>query len=131
MNLNNDKYFELLNDIKKTLIVTRNRIVENTNKELILMYYKIGLKLIENNKWGSSFIDNLAKDLKIEFPNLKGMSARNLRYMQKFASEYSDDEFLQGVLAKLSWNHNQILLDKIKDNDRRIWYAKKSFEFLY
>ena len=46
-------------------------------------------------------IDTLAKDLKMEFPTLKGMSARNLRYMQKFASEYENDEFLQGVLAKL------------------------------
>ena len=125
---NNDKYFEVLNDIKKTLHITRNKIVENANKDLILMYYRIGLKLIENNKWGSSFIDTLAKDLKIEFPNIKGMSARNLRYMQKFATEYSNDEFLQGVLAKLSWNHNQILLDKIKDKERRIWYAKESVE---
>ena len=64
---NNDKYFEVLNDIKKTLVATRNRVVENSNKELILMYYKIGLKLIENNKWGSSFIDILAKDLKKSF----------------------------------------------------------------
>lgn len=48
-----DKYFEVLNDIKKTLIVTRNRIVENANRDLVLMYYNIGLKLIENNKWGS------------------------------------------------------------------------------
>jgi len=48
--------------------------------------------------------------------------------MQKFATEYSNDEFLQGVLAKLSWNHNQILLDKIKDKEKRIWYAKESYE---
>lgn len=123
-----DKYFEILNDIKKTLIVTRNRIVENANRDLVLMYYNIGLKLIENNKWGSSFIDTLAKDLKIEFPTLKGMSARNLRYMQKFATEFANDEFLQGVLAKLSWNHNQILLDKVKNKEIRKWYAKESLE---
>lgn len=85
---NNDKYFEVLNDIKNTLVVTRNRVVENVNKELILMYYNIGLKLIENNKWGSSFIDTLAKDLKMEFPTMKGLSAGNLRYMQKFAAKY-------------------------------------------
>ena len=48
-----DKYFEVLSDIKKTLIITRNRIVENANRDLVLMYYNIGLKLIENNKWGS------------------------------------------------------------------------------
>ena len=125
---NNDKYFEVLNDIKKTLMITRNKIVENANKDLVLMYYNIGLKLIENNKWGSSFIDTLAKDLKIEFPTLKGMSSRNLRYMQKFATEFKNDEFLQGVLAKLSWNHNQVLLDKIKDKEVRKWYAKETME---
>ena len=122
---NNNQYFEVLNDIKNTLITTRNKIINNANKDLILMYYKIGLKLIENNKWGVSFIDTLAKDLKIEFPNIKGMSARNLRYMKKFATEFDNDEFLQGVLAKLSWNHNQILLDRIKDNNIRKWYAKE------
>ena len=122
---NNSQYFEVLNDIKNTLITTRNKIIENANKDLILMYYKIGLKLIENNKWGVSFIDTLAKDLKIEFPNIKGMSARNLRYMKKFATEFDNDEFLQGFLAKLSWNHNQILLDRIKDNNIRKWYAKE------
>lgn len=126
--LENNEYFELLEDIKSTLITTRNKVIENANKDLIIMYYNIGLKLIENNKWGSSFIDTLAKDLKMEFPNIKGMSARNLRYMQKFAKEYAKDEFLQEVLAKLSWNHNQILLDKIKDEKERIWYATKTLE---
>ena len=124
----NDKYFEILNDIKRTLVVTRNKIVENANKELILMYYSIGSKLIMNNKWGSSFIDKLARDLKMEFPTIKGLSARNLRYMQKFASEYDNDEFLQGVLAKLSWNHNQILMDRLKDKEIRKWYAKEILE---
>lgn len=71
---NKDKYFEVLNDIKRTLMITRNKIVENANKDLIIMYYNIGTKLIENNKWGSSFIDTLAKDLKIEFPTIKGMN---------------------------------------------------------
>lgn len=71
----NDKYFEILNDIKRTLVVTRNKIVENANKELILMYYSIGSKLIMNNKWGSSFIDNLASnfDKIISSPNNERM----------------------------------------------------------
>lgn len=56
---NKEEYFELLKDIKNTLLITRNKIIENANKELILMYYRIGLKLLENNKWGSSFIDAL------------------------------------------------------------------------
>ena len=126
---NNEEYFELLNDIKKTLLVTRKKMITTANRDLIIMYYNIGLKLVENNKWGISFIDTLAKDLKIDFPDLKGMSARNLRYMQKFAKEYkNDNKFLQEVLANLSWNHNQLILDKIKNDKERKWYAIKSLE---
>ena len=125
---NNDKYFEVLNDIKKTLMTTRNRIVENVNKDLVLMYYNIGLKLIENNKWGSSFIDMLAKDLKREFPTLKGMSARNLRYMQKFATEFDNDEFLQHDVAKLPWSSLTTIMDRVKDKEQRKRYIIESIE---
>lgn len=125
---NDDKYFEVLHDIKKTLMITRNKIVENVNKDLILMYYNIGLKLIENNKWGSSFIDTLAKDLKMEFPTLKGMSARNLRYMQKFATEFDNDEFLQHDVAKLPWTSVTTIMDQVKDKGQRNWYIKESVQ---
>ena len=125
---NNDKYFELLSDIKRTLTVTRNKIVENANKELILMYYNIGLKLIENNKWGSSFIDTLAKDLKISFPDIKGMSARNLRYMQKFATEFDNDEFLQHDVAKLPWSSLTTIIDQVKEKEQRKWYIIESIQ---
>lgn len=125
---NDDKYFEVLHDIKKTLMITRNKIVENVNKDLILMYYNIGLKLIENNKWGSSFIDTLAKDLKMEFPTLKGMSARNLRYMQKFATEFDNDEFLQHDVAKLPWTSVTTIMDQVKDKEQRNWYIKESVQ---
>ena len=72
---NNDQYFEVLNDIKRTLITTRNKIVENANKDLVLMYYNIGLKLIENNKWGSSFIGYFSK----RFKNRISKFERNVR----------------------------------------------------
>lgn len=48
--------------------------------------------------------------------------------MQKFATEFENDEFLQGVPAKLSWNHNQILWDKVKDKEIQKWYAKEKIE---
>ena len=123
---NSNEYFEVLSDIKKTLIVTRNKIVVSANKDLVLMYYNIGIKLIENNKWGSSFIDTLAKDLKIEFPTIKGMSARNLRYMQKFAAEFDNDEFLQHHVAKLPWTSITTIMDQVKDKKQRKWYITES-----
>lgn len=124
--LNNSNYFKLLDSVREEVTSARWRAIESANKSLILMYYNIGKMLLENKKYGSSFIDNLAKDLKMVFPDIKGMSPRNLRYMQKFAKEYDDPYFLEEVLAKLSWNHNLMLLDKIDDIEVRKWYAEKA-----
>lgn len=126
--VSDENYFEVLNDIKRTLSVTRNKIVLNANRDLILMYYNIGNKLLKNNKWGSSFIDTLAKDLKIEFPNIKGMSARNLRYMQKFASEFDNDEFLQHDVAKLPWSSITTIMDQVKSKEERKWYISEAIK---
>ena len=123
-----EEYFLLLNDIKSTLVTTRNKILENANKELILMYYDIGLKLLKNNKWGTSFIDTLARDIKSEFPNLKGMSARNLRYMQKFAKEFDNDEFLQHYVAKLPFSSITTIMDQVKNKEQRKWYIKEAIK---
>ena len=119
---NNHQYFEVLNDIKRTVINTRNRVILNVNKELILMYYSIGKRINENNKWGSSFIDTLSKDIKLTFPDIKGMSPRNLRYMQKFAKEFEDDKFLQHDVAKLPWSSITVIMDRVKDRKKRKWY---------
>jgi len=122
------EYLTIFNDIKEEIRTTKYKVVNSANKELILMYYRIGQKLRDNNNWGSSFIDNLSKDLKLIYPNTKGMSSRNLRYMQKFATTYKYDEFLQEVLAKLTWYHNTILIDRIKDFEKRKWYAINAVE---
>jgi predicted nuclease of restriction endonuclease-like (RecB) superfamily len=81
------------------------------NKELIYMYWHIGKIILDNFKWGNKFIDNLSIDLKMEFPNM--------------AEEYPDFEFVQEVLAQITWYHNIILMDKIKDIEQRKWYIKE------
>ena len=125
---NNDKYFKILNEIKRTLITTRNKVIENANKDLILMYYNIGKKLLENNKWGTTFIDTLARDLKMEFPDIKGKSARNLRDMHKFASEFENDDFLQHNVAKLPWTSITTIMDQVKDKVQRKWYINQTIQ---
>ena len=82
----------------------------------------------EKSQYGTAFIDTLAKELKLDNPKLKGFSARNMRYMKKFAKEITDEEFLQTVSAKLTWSHNLVLLDKLKDMDARKWYGNKTIE---
>jgi predicted nuclease of restriction endonuclease-like (RecB) superfamily len=73
----------------------------------------------EAQKWGAKVIQQLEKDLKIAYPNLKGYSYRNLNYMRKFAFEYPDFEFVQPPVAQITWAHNIILMDKCKDLNQR------------
>lgn len=129
--INDDEYFEFLENIKQDIISTRRKVLAQTNNEVILMYYRIGKGLIEKSKYGNSFIDTLATDLKIEFPNMHGLSARNLRYMKKFAKEFDYDSILQHNVAKLPWTTITTLMDKLKDNIERFWYAEKTLENLW
>ena len=121
-------YFEVLDNIKFELATARNNAVTSANEHMINAYYNIGKRLIEKDTWGSKFIDLLAKDLKISLPNVKGLSARNLRYMKKFALTYNKSEILPQPVAKLSWRSNRMLLDKLKTNEERFWYANKALE---
>lgn len=126
--MNDKEYFEILDNIKKEIAMARNNAIISANEHMIRAYYNVGKKLIENNKWGSKFIEMLAKDLKISFPSKKGLSATNLRYMQKFASVYDEKEIFQQGVGKLSWRSNIMLLDKLKTNEERLWYINKAVE---
>lgn len=81
-----------------------------------------------HTEWGNKFIDNLAKDIRLSFPNAKGYSVRNLKYMAQFAQEYPDEQFVQTVSAQIRWSHNITILNKVKDKNQRLWYIKKTVE---
>lgn len=129
--LETNNYLLFLNDLKKRVYESRYKAARYINKELILLYYHIGVQILEVQKdkgWGAKVIDQLSKDLRSEFPEMKGFSTRNLKYMRKFAEEYPDQEFVQEALAQLTWYHNITLLDKIVDKEIRIFYIKNAIE---
>lgn len=118
----------IIEDIKKEILSTRNRVLENANSELMSLYFKIGRYIDENAKYGNNFIDLLSKSLKIEFPSATGYSSRNLLRMKRFYTEYKNLSNLPPAVAKLHWTHNVILIDKVSDFDKRMWYAEKCLE---
>ena len=61
------------------------------NTQLLQLYWEIGNTILQQEKqeeWGAKIVDTLAIDLKAEFPDMKGLSRRNLRYMRDFARAY-------------------------------------------
>jgi predicted nuclease of restriction endonuclease-like (RecB) superfamily len=128
MLINNKEYFETIESIKNEIKSAQYKAAVSVNRELIMLYYNIGKVINAHKTWGSKFIDNLAADIKLSFPNTTGYSARNLKYMAKFAATYPDIEFVQTVSAQITWSHNVALLDKVKDDNIRVWYMQKTIE---
>lgn len=94
---------------------------------MIRLYWNIGdaiLKKQQEEGWGTKVIDRISQDIKDMFPDMKGFSTRNIKYMKKFADMWKDYEIVQQVVAQIPWRSNIVLLDKLSDQDSRIWYAK-------
>ncbi|MFA7658688.1 MAG: PDDEXK nuclease domain-containing protein [Candidatus Gastranaerophilaceae bacterium] len=124
-------YNEILGEIKNKVKQAQFKAMVVINTELISLYWQIGNTILsKQNKqgWGSKVIEKLSNDLSIEFPEMKGFSSRNLKYMRKFAELYPDFEFVQQVVAQIPWNQNVTLMDKIQDEEQRKWYINKSIE---
>ena len=114
--------------VKQKIKHAQHKATLSVNKELIILYHGIGCLINAHKSWGNKFIENLAADIKLAFPEVKGYSVRNLKYMAKFAATYEDEEFVQQAVAQIPWGHTIILLDKISDSTIRNWYIEKTIE---
>ena len=128
MLINNNDYLKIADVIKNEIKTSQYKAVASVNRELITLYYNIGHIINDHKSWGNKFIDNLASDIKLEFPEATGYSVRNLKYMAKFAAAYTNAEFVQQAVAQIPWGHITVLLDKISDNTVRNWYIREIIE---
>lgn len=129
--MNPNDYMSLLDGIKARVRSARLRAAAAVNSELVLLYWHIGRDILKRQTeqgWGAKVVERLSRDMKQEFPNIRGFSPRNLKYMQSFAGKWPHEPIVQGVLAQLSWYHNIALLDKLKDAHVAEWYARKTTE---
>ena len=131
-------YIKFLDDLKIQIKQSRIKAHLAVNRELILLYYKIGLAILEKQKeegWGTKIIERVAKDLKQEFPEMTGLSKRNLEFMQQFASSYQNlfpkqlvSEINSSAIFNLPWGHNIAILQTIDNSKERLWYASQTVE---
>lgn len=124
-------YQAFLQTIKTRVQHAQLKALVAVNRELILLYWQIGRAILERQKergWGAKVIDQLSKDLHKAFPEMRGFSQRNLKYMRAFAAAYPDEAFVQQVAAQMAWFHHCVLLDKVKDDHERLWYIEHAIE---
>lgn len=126
-----ENYIDFITDLKCRIRQERIKAVLAANSALVLMYWDIGTAiLVKQNEagWGAKVIDRMSHDLKEEFPDMKGFSARNLKYMRKFAETWRDPGIVQRTVAQIPWRSNIALIDKLKDDATRLWYARQTVE---
>lgn len=124
-------YAQLLTEIKSRAQHARLRTVLAANASMVLAYWDIGRVILarqEREGWGAKVIDRLSADLRKAFPDMQGLSPRNLKYMRAFAAAWPDETIVQRVVAQMPWKQNIALLDKLESPEQRLWYAKKTIQ---
>lgn len=122
-------YVAILADLKDQIRAARLKAGLAVNRELVLLYWRIGRQILEQQcleGWGSKVIDRRSLDLRREFPEMKGLSSRNLKYMRAFYEAYPDETIVQQLAAQIPWFHNCVLLDKVKRPEERVWYIRQN-----
>jgi len=126
-----ENYDTFLSDLKQRIGTAQVRAAVAVNAELVLLYWRIGRDVLreqEAHGWGAKVIDRLSSDLRAAFPEMKGFSPRNLKYMRAFAQAWPDEAIVQESLAQITWYHNIALLEKLKEPVERQWYARQAVE---
>lgn len=124
-------YVQWLQSLKEQIRTARIKASLAVNSELIRLYWRIGSEIVARRAtqhWGTKVLEQLAKDLRSEFPDMKGLSLTNLKYMAQFAEAWPAAAIGQQLVDQLPWGQNIVLMTQLPDRPLREWYAKKTIE---
>lgn len=125
-------YKHFFQDIKQRIHTAQYEALKSVNKELILLYWDIGKKILYNQQkygWGKAIVETLARDLQTEFPRITGYSTDNLWRMRKFYLNYANKPKLAPLVQEIAWAHNIVIMEKCKDDLSREFYLRMVKKF--
>lgn len=136
--VNNEEYQMWINDIKQLVHVSQLKAAVQVNTEMIRMYLEIGKEISQKqveSVWGIGFYSTMSFSMKKEFPNVKGFSVTNLKYMKRFYEFYclAEENRQQLVddleqICMIPWGHHILIMTKCKDVEEAIFYVNKTIE---
>jgi len=124
-------YIFFLNEIKTKIKNAQIKAAIKVNEELLRLYWDIAKMIVNKQKeakWGDGIINQISGDLKQEFPNLKGFSVTNIKYMRNWYLFWSNSPQLVDEIFKIPWGHNREIITKCKNIDEALFYVKKTIE---
>ena len=116
-------YAAALTTLKGLVREAQQRAQRVVNTAMIELYWNIGRTILDrqmNEPWGSRVLDRLARDLRTEFPHMKGFSRSNLYNMRAFAAAWNGPEpIVQTPSGQLSWSEESRIADRTRIRSMR------------
>ncbi|WP_066288124.1 PDDEXK nuclease domain-containing protein [Arthrobacter sp. B6] len=125
-------YAELLEALKTRIAAARIQAQRTVNTLVIELYWSLGKDIIARQAsqgWGTGVVRRLAADLAVTFPDMKGLSYRNLQYMTAMVRAWDTAENVPQLVAHLPWGHIRTILDKAATGEERDWYAAAAVQY--
>ncbi len=134
-----NNYNQWIKEIKSFIRSQQIKAAVRVNAELLKVYWRLGSDIAAHKadaQWGSGFYESLSRDLKAEFPDMKGFSATNLKYCKRFYELYSQSDTIRQQVADeielpiffVPWGHHIEILGKCKSVDEALFYVNKTIE---
>ena len=125
-------YPQLLSEIKARIRSAQYEALKAVNEELVGLYWDLGRMIVERIEmegWGKSVVEQLAADLRMDFPGVGGFSSSNLWRMKAFFEAYHALEKLAPLVREIGWSHNLVILQRCKDPLERDFYLRLTRKF--
>jgi len=128
------KYNDFIKQLKQKIQTSQIKASIRVNEELLKLYWDMAQMIIAKQKessWGDSIIQKISSDLKEEFPNIKGFSVTNIKYMRNWYLFWNDSNRPQVVdeIFKIPWGHNREIITKLKETQEAIYYVKQTLHY--
>ena len=148
----NSEFKSWVSQLKKDIHSAQVKAAIKVNTELLRLYWRMGSDICEEQKsatWGDGWLKELSRELMAEFPDMKGFSYRNVRYIRQWYEFYNQPLIIwQQPVAKLGndngqqsvasisedvffsvpWGHHLYIISQCKDVDRAVFYLNKTVE---
>lgn len=132
------EYVEWLSDLKRRYKQSQLRTAVKANSEVLEYYWNLGRDIVAKeaeSKWGSGFFNQLSLDMRAMFPDEKGFSSANLRYMKRWYEFYYqrivslqqpvEDLKMPDVFGFIPWGHHIYIFTKSQSLDEALFYINK------
>ncbi len=133
--LQNSEYKIWLKDLKKKVLHTQIKAAVTVNATLLQFYWELGEEIVlrqAQSNWGDGFLKQLSQDLMAEFPELKGFSFSNIKYIRQWVLFYSGDKAigqqLVGQLIQIPWGHHLKIISRCKSVEEAFYYVQNTLE---